>query len=144
MPPTQQNARRNRERQPDDGVPDWRGIKTRCLDPKSDAFERYGGRGIKICTEWADSFEAFLAYVGRKPKGKTVDRINTNGNYEPGNVRWATRKEQNCNTHHNRSLTYNGQTRILVEWSEVTGIGRTTISRRLDIGWPLGKALGYE
>lgn len=66
----------------------------RCLNPNSDNYRWYGGRGITICLEWIDSFDAFLADMGERPTGMTLDRINPDGNYEPGNVRWATPKEQ--------------------------------------------------
>lgn len=76
----------------------WSCAKTRCLNPKYSEFHLYGGRGITICARWANSFEAFLADMGRKPSRKhSIDRIDTNGNYEPGNCRWATPQEQVLN-----------------------------------------------
>lgn len=76
----------------------WRAMIQRCEDHKGDNFERYGGRGIVVCERWRNSFEDFLADVGVRPSADySIDRINTNGNYEPGNVRWATRKEQRAN-----------------------------------------------
>lgn len=73
----------------------WRNIKSRCLNPSVRGFSDYGGRGITIHQQWRDNFLAFLAYVGRKPADKhSLDRINNDGNYEPGNVRWATAKDQ--------------------------------------------------
>ncbi len=76
----------------------WRAMKQRCLNPKHKAYHRYGGRGIMIYEPWIRSFEVFLADVGQRPLGKTLDRKNNNGNYEPGNVRWATAQEQAQNT----------------------------------------------
>lgn len=67
---------------------------SRCHDPRDASFERYGGRGISVCIEWRESFEAFALHVGDRPLGMSLDRINNSGNYEPGNVRWATPKEQ--------------------------------------------------
>ena len=76
----------------------WLLMRRRCNDPKSADYPRYGGRGIRVCSEWNTSFEAFAAAVGRIPgPGYSLDRIDNNGNYEPGNVRWATASEQALN-----------------------------------------------
>ena len=73
----------------------WRGMKTRCLNPRCRKYPDYGGRGIRVCPEWLDSFEAFLEHIGPRPgQGWSVDRIDVDGHYEPGNVRWATAKQQ--------------------------------------------------
>ena len=75
----------------------WRSMKGRCLNPKDPAFDRYGGRGITVCQRWQDSFMVFLQDMGPRPLGTSIDRIDCNGNYEPGNCRWATSLEQNQN-----------------------------------------------
>lgn len=73
-------------------------MKQRCLNPNHAAYENYGGRGITVCQQWVESFETFLADVGCKPDPDlTLDRIDNDGNYEPGNIRWATRSQQNSN-----------------------------------------------
>ncbi|KLW91787.1 hypothetical protein SP99_02007 [Enterobacter sp. BIDMC92] len=74
----------------------WQAMHNRCRYPSTDGYEYYGGRGISVCPEWSD-FKSFLAYMGERPEGKTLDRINPNGNYEPSNCRWATPKEQKAN-----------------------------------------------
>lgn len=75
----------------------WRAARRRCHDPRNASYARYGGRGIKMCDEWLTSFEAFYAHMGPRPPGTTLDRIDNDGNYEPGNCRWATPKEQQAN-----------------------------------------------
>jgi hypothetical protein len=75
----------------------WRGMKARCFDPNSISYPRYGGRGVTVCPEWRDSFEAFLLDMGDRPPGTTLDRRDPNGHYEPSNCRWASAKEQVSN-----------------------------------------------
>ena len=99
----------------------WGGIKNRCTSPQATNYHRYGGRGITMYEEWAHDFAAFYAYVGDRPKGMTLDRIDNNKGYEPGNVRWATRKEQANNRETNVVLTYKGETLSLMQWAEKLG-----------------------
>lgn len=75
----------------------WRMLKERCNNPKTKGYEYYGGRGIRVCDRWLNSFENFYNDMGIRPLGKTIDRINVNGNYEPSNCRWATPSEQTLN-----------------------------------------------
>lgn len=84
----------------------WMSMKARCLDSDHDSYKWYGGRGITICDRWLASFEAFLADMGARPSLKhSIDRINNDGNYEPGNCRWATANEQAQNQRHNNQHT---------------------------------------
>lgn len=113
----------------------WAGMVSRCSNPNGGDYPNYGGRGIRVCKEWQDSYLAFLGHVGRKPSPQhSLDRIDNDGNYEPGNVRWATRAEQNLNRRNNRLVTHNGETRPLAEWVRLTGHNRNTLDNRLNRG----------
>lgn len=113
----------------------------RCTNPNRHDFASYGGRGITVCEKWRDSFEAFFADMGEKPVGTSLDRINNNLGYQPGNCRWATKDQQMQNTRATRLITFNGQTMGLNAWAKHVGIGRQSLSDRLRRGWPLEKAL---
>ena len=119
----------------------WAAMKYRCGNANHVAYKEYGGRGISVCARWLESFENFLEDLGDRPVGFTLDRINADGNYEPGNCRWAPPKIQGNNRRSNRMLRCNGMLLTLSEWSEVTGIKRTTIRERLRRGWNLERAL---
>ena len=109
----------------------WHHMIRRCRDPKFHKYEFYGARGIKVCERWL-KFQNFLADMGERPEGKTLDRFPDNrGGYEPGNCRWATPREQQRNTSNNLRLTHNGETKLLVEWAEETGIPAGTLRSRL-------------
>lgn len=111
----------------------WNSMRKRCSSPKIPNFPAYGGRGIKVCERWQDSFAAFFKDVGPKPSpDHQLDRINTNGNYEPGNVRWVTRK-QNCrNGRHNVVVTIEGMTACVAEQCERFGIKRGRIRHHVE------------
>ena len=117
-------------------------MKARCYNPKNKQYADYGGRGIRICDEWLDSFETFYADMGTKPsKTHSIDRINVNGIYEKSNCRWATVAEQNSNTRSNRLITHNGITLTLSQWADKTGIHRKTIQSRLENNCSIEEAL---
>lgn len=123
----------------------WQSMKTRCTNPKSNVYAFYGGRGISVCDEWMHDFEAFHAYISQLPgfgvKGNTLDRIENNGNYCPGNVRWASMPEQQRNRRSNRKITHNGKTQCVKEWAEEFHMKHTTLSDRLERGWTMERAL---
>lgn len=123
----------------------WNGIKARCGNPKDKGYKNYGGRGIRVCPEWHDSFEAFLRDIGPRPsEDHSIDRYpNNDGNYEPGNVRWATWSEQCRNRRTSRRITRNGETKTLREWSLVCGILEDTVAARMKKGWDSEKALTH-
>jgi hypothetical protein len=110
----------------------WASIKQRCTNPATSHYLRYGGRGITLCTEWSDSFEAFYAHVGPAPGSAfQIDRINNDLGYEPGNVRWATIKQQARNKSGTVRLTFDGKTQSIADWSELTGISPSTLYSRV-------------
>jgi hypothetical protein len=120
----------------------WLAMRQRCFYPKSAHFARYGGRGITVCARWKDSFENFLADMGKKPSPQhSLDRVDNAGNYEPQNCRWATKKEQSCNTSANVFLTHNGETLTISQWTEKLGFNQNVIAYRLKHGWSVEKAL---
>lgn len=110
----------------------WSGMKDRCLNLRNGRYSEYGGRGITVCDEWKDSAEAFIewALANGYDDDLTLDRIDVNGNYEPSNCRWATLKQQANNTRKNVFLTYKGETHTLSEWSDISGIRRSTLDHR--------------
>lgn len=112
----------------------WAAMRGRCENPKNSHFAGYGGRGIKVCARWAE-FVNFLADMGEKPEGLSIDRIDVNGNYEPGNCRWATNQQQARNKRNNRFVTANGKTQTVAEWCRETGINASTYDCRVRAGW---------
>lgn len=114
----------------------WGAIKRRCFNPNAPHYHRYGGRGITMHPEWVDDFAKFAADVGEPhDDGLSLDRIDNGKGYEPGNVRWATRKEQSNNRENNVRYTHNGATHTLTEWARVVGISYAAIRGR----WLAGK-----
>lgn len=114
----------------------WCSIKRRCLRKKDPGYPEYGGRGIGIHRPWINSFVRFLKHVGRRPtKSHSIDRIKNDVGYVPGNLRWATRKQQQRNTRRNRVIFAFGKRKTLIEWSETYGLLPETISFRIRRGW---------
>jgi len=119
----------------------WIQMKDRCHNPKSKPYQDYGGRGIFVCEEWRNDFARFLKDVGPRPKGTSIERIDNNKGYEPGNCKWATVKEQANNRRSSRLIHFDGKSMTLMQWSEHLGIGANTIWARLNRGWSIQKAL---
>lgn len=116
----------------------WILMKRRCYDINDINYKSYGGRGIKVCPEWIESFETFFAYMGKKPShNHSIDRINTNGNYEPGNVRWATRLQQARNKRMNRLIEYMGESKTMGQWCEILHLPLKRTELRFNRGHPL-------
>jgi hypothetical protein len=113
----------------------WLRMKDRCLNKAHTNYARYGGRGITICKQWLDSFDAFYAYIGPKPSPEhSIGRIDNDGNYEPGNVEWQTTKQQNSNYSRNRFLTYCGVTMTITQWADRLGIHHVSLRDRIRRG----------
>lgn len=114
----------------------WIGMKQRCNDPAHISYHNYGGKGIKVCKEWSDSFVVFLQDMGERPsKGYSIERIDSSKDYQPDNCRWATRLEQNENKANNKYITFKGKTKTVKAWSKEVGIQYRTLIKRYDYGW---------
>lgn len=118
----------------------WDKMLQRCENPKDNAFKNYGGRGIHVCQSW-HFFGNFIRDMGPRPPGTTIDRINNNGNYERGNCRWSTRKEQNRNRRDSNLVTYEGKTQTVGAWEEEKGMTPNSLRSRLRAGWTVDRAI---
>jgi hypothetical protein len=118
----------------------WQAMLARCENPQHSHWHWYGGRGVTVCEHWHD-FTNFLADMGERPPGKTLDRKENALGYCPDNCRWATRKEQQRNRTRNRLITFGGMTHPLVVWTEITGLSWVCLRWRLDHGWSIEDAL---
>lgn len=120
----------------------WTWMKSRCLNPHNKRYRDYGGRGIRVCERWSNSFENFLQDMGPRPTSShSIDRIDNSGDYAPENCRWATRFEQVYNRRNNVKITLDGVTMSPLGWSERTGIKIPTIMYRLKQNWTPHEAL---
>lgn len=113
----------------------WQSMMTRCFDTGHHAFDRYGGRGISVSERWRN-YDNFLDDMGERPKGKTLDRIDVNGDYDCKNCRWATKVQQANNRRDNILLTVDGKTGTLTYWATKSGIARNVLKQRVVVhGW---------
>jgi hypothetical protein len=120
----------------------WKAMKRRCEDEKQDGYKFYGARGIKVCEDWHDYFKfRNWALQNGFEEDLEIDRIDSYGNYEPSNCKWSTELEQQRNRRNNVSIMWNGETHILIEWSEMLGIKLDTLHKRLyKYNWSVDRA----
>lgn len=109
----------------------WRAMRQRCEYPGTNSYENYGGRGIRVCDRWRESFEAFLEDMGERPEGSSLDRIDSDKDYEPGNCRWATSKEQSENRSVTHWIEFRGEKMTLSEFARRVGIDRRLVRHRI-------------
>lgn len=120
----------------------WAHIVSRCTNPNDTAFKNYGGRGIRICAEWKKDFAAFLKHVGPRPSpAHSIERIRNSRGYAPGNVRWATWREQCRNKRTNVFLSFSGKRMCLADWAEKQRIPYHRLKRRILDGWSIARSL---
>ena len=120
----------------------WASMRARCTRPSHRAYKYYGARGISVCERWMGSFEAFLSDMGRRPgKGYSLDRIDNDGNYEPGNCRWATSAQQMRNTSCVRMIEIDGRVQCLSDWLSEFGRSHKTFRHRVARGWSEQRAI---
>lgn len=118
----------------------WKAMVARCRNPSFPGYSDYGGRGITVCSEWLD-FTNFLADMGDRPAGRTLDRRDNDGPYTPDNCRWATPAEQSNNRRTNRVVEFQGRKLTTAQWSREVGLSRNVLFTRLSYGWSVERAL---
>lgn len=119
----------------------WMGMRRRCLNPADQAWANYGGRGISVCERWRDDFAAFVADMGNRPIGYTIERRDNDGPYSPDNCMWATARVQNVNKRNTRMVEYRGETLPLRVLCDAVGADYDLTRLRLNAGWSLEDAL---
>ena len=121
----------------------WKGMISRCTDVKLESYHNYGGRGIKVCSRWMNSIEAFYEDMGEPPDGMSLERIDTNGDYTPENCTWATPIEQANNKRNTIFIEAFGKKQNIKDWSQETGITRSAIYSRIRLGWNNEDAVSF-
>lgn len=120
----------------------WMGMKNRCYNIKDKYYRLYGGRGIKVCSRWLESFENFYEDIGNIPVGMTLDRKDNDGNYEPGNWRFATQRDQANNRGNNHWIEWSGERKTVAQWERQLGMNRDILRNRIDrFGWSIERAM---
>lgn len=119
-------------------------MRQRCLNPNRPDYRHYGARGIKICSQWLESFEAFLADMGRCPPGYTLERVDNSLGYCKENCKWASRSEQANNTRVVKRIEHAGVVRTVTEWARILGMNRGTLFSRFARGWDTQRALAWK
>lgn len=113
----------------------------RCTNPQDKDYKNYGARGVTVCTRWSESFENFVADMGIKPRGKSLGRIDNDGDYSPENCQWEDAKSQANNRRGNKTINYRGRTQTVAQWADEIGIGPKTLAYRIRAGWSLDDAM---
>lgn len=124
----------------------YRAMLSRCYNPSVDRYPSYGGRGIRVCAEWKGEggYERFLASMGRRPTAEhSLDRVDPDGHYEPGNTRWAVKAVQARNKTTTRRVEVNGVSMSLAEAAALSGLERSTLANRLNQGWSVERAMSH-
>ena len=120
----------------------WLSMKQRCNSSSNKSYHNYGGRGIKVCDEWNNSFESFISDMGNKPTVKhTIERVDNNKGYSPDNCIWDTRYSQARNNRGNRMITYNGKTMCMTDWEKSLNMKAGTFKTRIYKGWSIERAI---
>lgn len=125
----------------------WQKMKMRCYNHKEKSFEHYGGRGISVCDEWKNSFQAFYDWAMSHgyEEHLTIDRIDVNGNYCPENCRWATMKEQQNNRRNNHIVIYNGRAQTIHQWADELNLNYNNLERNINKrNWDIEKAIQHK
>lgn len=122
----------------------WRSMIDRCRNKNSEAWPDYGGRGIRVCERWKNSFPAFVSDMGPRPNGYQIERQNNDGNYEPSNCKWATRKEQQRNRRVTRKIFIEGRAYLVAELAERSGLKGDTILDRAKAGMTLDQVMSHQ
>jgi hypothetical protein len=123
------------------GYGTWQAMKQRCLNPNAKQFKDYGGRGINVCDRWLHSFDNFIADMGEPPPSMSIERIDNNANYSPENCKWATRNEQQRNQRRTRKVTIEGESYLVAELSDISGLKSDTIVARATRGFSFNEVM---